>query len=68
MTAMARELVNNQGVGEQAATIWKSLQISPVATPPAIPVRQPEAVEITEANTESVWLPSTGPATQLSLF
>jgi hypothetical protein len=27
LTAMARELVTRQGVGERAAEVWKSLQI-----------------------------------------
>ena len=26
LTAMARELVNRQGVGEEAAAVWKALQ------------------------------------------
>ncbi len=68
MTAMARELVTKQGVGEEAATIWRSLQITHAPASPAIQFLQPEAVEEVEPVSESVWLPSTGPATQLSLF
>ena len=68
MTAMARELVTKQGVGEEAATIWRSLQITHAPASPAIQLLQPEAVEEAEPVSESVWLPPTGPATQLSLF
>jgi hypothetical protein len=68
MTAMARELVTKQGVGEEAATIWRSLQISHAPASPEIQLLQPEAVEEAEPVGESVWLPPTGPATQLSLF
>jgi hypothetical protein len=68
MTAMARELVTKQGVGETAATIWRSLQISHAPSASAVQVPQPEAIEAEQPTSESIWLPSTGPATQLSLF
>ena len=68
MTAMARELVTKQGVGEEAATIWRSLQIRHAPVSPAIQLLQPKAVEGAQPAAESVWLPPTGPATQLSLF
>jgi hypothetical protein len=72
LTAMARELVTQQGVGEQAAEVWKALTKvretavggsdtadSPVAT----------AVEIPSApDNPKPWIPSDGPAVQLSLF
>jgi superfamily II DNA or RNA helicase len=72
LTAMARELVTQQGVGEQAAEVWKALTKvretavgtsdiadSPVATPVEIPSAPDEP---------KPWIPSDGPAVQLSLF
>ena len=45
LTAMARELVTRQGVGEQAAEVWRSLQMqhSEVCPPPSVvmPARPP---------------------------
>jgi hypothetical protein len=68
MTAMARELVTKQGVGETAAMIWKSLQISHAPAAAAVQVPLSEAAEAVQPVNESVWLRATGPATQLSLF
>ena len=62
LTAMARELVTRQGVGEAASEIWKTLAVRH-GGPPV----QPKAV--VEPPTEiSSWAPPTGPAVQLSLF
>ena len=62
LTAMARELVTRQGVGEAASEIWKTL----AARHEGPPV-QPKAVVEPRAEISS-WAPPTGPAVQLSLF
>ncbi len=71
LTAMARELVTRQGVGEQAAEIWRALtKVREVAGGVSVeeslvspPAEIPEAVE-----KPRLWIPSDGPAVQLSLF
>ena len=64
LTAMARELVTRQGVGEQAAEIWRSLQReSAPVVPPA-----PETVSPFATEPVSTWIQPSGPAVQLSLF
>lgn len=71
LTAMARELVTRQGVGEQAAEVWRSLQVQHGQAPQ--PVRN---VELDPADPVSpqlpeepqIWIESSGPAVQLSLF
>lgn len=72
LTAMARELVTQQGVGEQAAEVWKALtkvrETAAVASvteesPATITVQVPEVAEDPRP-----WIPSDGPAVQLSLF
>jgi hypothetical protein len=72
LTAMARELVTQQGVGEQAAEVWKALTkvretaagTSSTEEPPAtVPLEVPEAEK-----EPSPWIRSDGPAVQLSLF
>jgi hypothetical protein len=70
LTAMARELVTRQGVGEEAAAVWKALQVNHTGqpVPPATVVPQHGNVLENAGAEKSVWLPSTGPATQLSLF
>jgi hypothetical protein len=70
LTAMARELVTRQGVGEQAAEVWPALQQR--SQPEDRPVPQPFGpIPLIESDgaTEvpAVSLP-TGPAVQLSLF
>lgn len=70
LTAMARELVTRQGVGERAAEVWKNLQLQRgdasevthgIALPPALVTPDPEP--------EASWTPSdSSPAVQLSLF
>jgi SNF2 family DNA or RNA helicase len=72
LTAMARELVTHQGVGENAAEIWRAVtKVRDVATGVLIteesPVPQP--VEAPKTPDEpKLWVPSKGPAVQLSLF
>lgn len=73
LTAMARELVTQQGVGEQAAAVWKALQRQrDESAPPAVECGPP--VLITEApdtkpepEQPRIWVPTTPPE-QLSLF
>ncbi len=65
LTAMARELVTRQGVGEAASEIWRGLAVSDIGTvePVSIaPALQEEPVEI------STWIRPAGPPVQLSLF
>ena len=69
LTAMARELVTRQGVGEQAAEVWRALgrmnQPASSANVEAVPCNPAETSKQPEPN---VWTPSRGPAIQLSLF
>jgi hypothetical protein len=73
LTAMARELVTRQGVGERAAEVWKNLQAQRVETSELTPCVAPQEVDSTpnkEAETHASW-PATqpsSPAVQLSLF
>jgi hypothetical protein len=69
LTAMARELVSRQGVGEQAAEVWRALTKSRETAASASeksPARLIEAPEVAEKPT--IWTPRDGPAVQLSLF
>jgi len=77
LTAMARELVNRQGVGEEAAAVWKALQAQREETVPVAEAAQPDgatsamsAVVEEEAPDEPwVWsIQPSGPMEQLSLF
>jgi hypothetical protein len=71
LTAMARELVTRQGVGEKAAEVWRALtKITTTAgtsvleeSPTSQPIDVPKAPEEPEP-----WIPSKGAAVQLSLF
>ena len=71
LTAMARELVTRQGVGEQAAQIWKALTrvketTSEVSTKEETASSQaPETPKLAE---EPTGISSTSAAVQLSLF
>jgi hypothetical protein len=71
LTAMARELVTRQGVGEAAAAVWRSLQVerSSAAAPDA-EAHPPHAEVPVERAAEDTtrWIQSDGPAVQLSLF
>lgn len=70
LTAMARELVTRQGVGEQAAEVWKTLQVNhrnqPAPQISSVPVEEPMFREAeVQAPTP---LPPARPAVQLTLF
>lgn len=74
LTAMARELVTQQGVGEQAAAVWKALQQQrEEPAQPVITAREHTALTtdepaiVPEAEEPRVWIP-TVPPEQLSLF
>jgi hypothetical protein len=74
LTAMARELVTQQGVGEHAAAVWKALQRQrEESAPPAIvecerpSVTADEPNMVLEPEQPRIWVP-TGPPEQLSLF
>lgn len=64
LTAMARDLVTRQGVGEAASEVWRSLAVrhgdavAPVVREPLVEVPEPEVV----------WVWATGPTVQMSLF
>src|ERR1700751_5705082 len=73
LTAMARELVTRQGVGEQAAEVWKNLQALRVETSEQTTCGIPQQVDLVpnaEVEPNASW-PSAQPssaAVQLSLF
>jgi len=67
LTAMARDLVTRQGVGEGAAEVWRGLvhrsaKAGPSLVAPESTSAIPEPVEAT------AWIQPTGPMVQLSLF
>lgn len=71
LTAMARELVTRQGVGEQAEQVWRSLQrerkepVPPVSLPAVLDIAAEEpAIEVEPM----LWTPRGGKPEQLSLF
>jgi superfamily II DNA or RNA helicase len=72
LTAMARELVTRQGVGEQAAEVWRALtKVRETTTGPSgiegVTVSEP--IEMPKVPEEpKPWVPSKDPAVQLSLF
>ena len=71
LTAMARELVTRQGVGEQAAEVWRAL--TKVRTAAGASVIEESAVseptDVSKVPEEpKPWIPSKGSAVQLSLF
>jgi hypothetical protein len=72
LTAMARELVTRQGVGEQAAEVWRALTKIRETGPGASFIEEPPAsrpIEVPKAPEEpKPRLPSKGAAVQLSLF
>jgi hypothetical protein len=72
LTAMARELVTRQGVGERAAEIWKTIQIQQSETShptnPEVPNANPILVDDAGADEPAHWIESGSPAVQLSLF
>lgn len=72
LTAMARELVTQQGVGEQAAEVWKALtKVRETAVNMSEAADSPAATTVetpTAPDEPKPWIPSDGPAVQLSLF
>jgi hypothetical protein len=64
LTAMARELVTRQGVGEQAAEVWRSLQTQA----PQQQAPKPEAIVVDVMPEPELPIVAMGPAVQLSLF
>jgi hypothetical protein len=70
LTAMARELVTRQGVGEQAAEVWRALTkvrtVAAASVAEEPPVSEP--VETSKPEEPKSWIPEKGPAVQLSLF
>ncbi|MCZ2079323.1 MAG: hypothetical protein LC130_30520 [Bryobacterales bacterium] len=73
LTAMARELVTQQGVGEQAAAVWRALQRQrDESVPPAVECGPPVLITDVpniepEPEQPKIWVPTTRPE-QLSLF
>jgi hypothetical protein len=71
LTAMARELVTRQGVGEQAAEVWRNLtKIRTVASDAIVEASlAAESADILKVPAEpEPWIPAKGAAVQLSLF
>jgi hypothetical protein len=71
LTAMARDLVTRQGVGEAAAEVWKNLlgRHRPAeVTAPTLPVTTETPMHEAESVEIATWIRSAGPAVQLSLF
>jgi hypothetical protein len=71
LTAMARELVTQQGVGEEAAAVWRALQqqreeVAPKAQMPEVPSLAEPLVVVDESES-TPWIPIVH-AEQLSLF
>lgn len=67
LTAMARELVTRQGVGEAAASVWKSLAVRHGGGG-AVAAGVPDIETPVEAEPISNWPQPARPAVQLSLF
>jgi hypothetical protein len=72
LTAMARELVTRQGVGERAAEVWRSLQVQRgEASEPGSSIVPADAEPVaSETEADAAWsrVDRTTPAVQLSLF
>jgi hypothetical protein len=69
LTAMARELVTRQGVGEAAAEVWRSLQQKATQEKATKPAIEPlAAIGSTREPELPLPTPAMGPAVQLSLF
>src|SRR5206468_10180155 len=70
LTAMARELVTRQGVGERAAEVWRALTKNQRAAESFPNTETPRAEPAKTSNEpdSAIWTPSKGPAVQLSLF
>ena len=74
LTAMARDLVTRQGVGEAAAEVWKNLvgrhrgTVEVAEAPLPVAVETLIAIQETDSVEAVTWIRPTGPAVQLSLF
>jgi len=71
LTAMARELVTRQGVGEAAAEVWRSLQVQRDEPAPAMPESPTAAgalIQVPDVEDLTPWPQSPASAVQLSLF
>jgi SNF2 family DNA or RNA helicase len=72
LTAMARELVTRQGVGERAAEVWKTIQVqqSELSQSSNSTVSEVESLQADESDSDEPgnWIKSDSPAVQLSLF
>lgn len=65
LTAMARELVMRQGIGEAAAEVWKSLLVER-SVPSEVPQNHTDSVSV--PNDPAPWIQPMEPGVQLSLF
>ena len=73
LTAMARELVTRQGVGEQADAVWKALQMKrgdqAPASGPALAETASDTTLIDEISEKpATWTITPRPMEQMSLF
>ena len=70
LTAMARELVTRQGVGEAAAEVWRSLQVQrdEPAPMPESPTASGTVIQVPDVEDLTPWPQSPASAVQLSLF
>jgi hypothetical protein len=74
LTAMARDLVTRQGVGEAAADVWKNLvgrhREPAEVLDTALPAALETLISVQETNVveTATWIRPVGPAVQLSLF
>ena len=69
LTAMARELVTRQGVGEAASAIWKTLAVRHGGlAEPVVTVKPAETAPDEEPPEISTWIQPAGEPVQLSLF
>ena len=53
LTAMARELVTQKGVGEKAAAVWRDLQIQRTSVAAAVPPASPVCERAVECERDS---------------
>jgi hypothetical protein len=70
LTAMARELVTRQGVGELAAEVWKNLQAQrgDASEQSGVTLAPPEQRPDRDPAPDVAWSRTETPAVQLSLF
>ena len=66
LTAMARDLVTRQGVGEAAADVWRTLAVKHQG--PSLAVETTPQVPEAESAQSVPWIQPVGPMVQLSLF